>query len=110
MNAKALMLDWLDAVFLHPVSRRAGSFGFITTVPSDTMECPPPFPPAKPVWCRGTRDSWNEANWSVSSTKVARHRDDQDGMMPAGWLPSQKFAKEWQAFVSLPEHPITSLP
>ena len=110
INAKALMLDWLDAVLVHPAPLNAARFGFIATAPSDTMDCPTPFPPASPVWCRGTRDSWNEANWSVRRTTVARHRQGPDGMMPAGWLPSQKFAEEWKAFVSLPEHPVTSLP
>ena len=30
-------------------------------------------------------------------------------MIPAGWLPTRAFAKEWLAFVTQPEHPITSL-
>jgi len=110
MNAKVLMLDWLDAVLIHPAAPSAALFGFIATVPSETMDCPTPFPPASPVWCRSTRDSWNEANWSVSRTTVGRHRQSPDGMIPAGWLPSQKFATEWKLFVSLPEHPVTSLP
>jgi len=110
INAKSLILDWLDAVSIHPASRHAGWHGFIATAPSDTMDCPTPFPPASPVWCRGTRDSWNEANWSVSNAKVERRRDAPTGMMPAGWLPSRKFATEWKAFVRLPEHPVTSLP
>ena len=86
INAKALMLDWLDAVFIHPAAPNAARFGFIATVPSTTMECPTPFPPASPVWCRGTRDSWNEPNWSVSRTAVARRRHGPEDMIPAGWL------------------------
>src|SRR5262245_2472785 len=46
MNAKALILEWLDAVFIHPASPHAAQFGFVATVPSDTIDCSTPFPPA----------------------------------------------------------------
>jgi hypothetical protein len=32
------------------------------------------------------------------------------GMKPAGWLPTRAFAKQWLAFVTQAEHPVTSLP
>jgi hypothetical protein len=31
-------------------------------------------------------------------------------MMPAGWLPTPAFAKQWLSFVTQPEHPVMSLP
>jgi len=31
-------------------------------------------------------------------------------MIPAGWLPNHRVAKEWLSFVKRPEHPVTSLP
>jgi hypothetical protein len=109
MNAKALMLAWLDAVAVQRVSRNGGWYGFIQTRPSETHECPQPFPPAVPVWCRGAEDSWHGGNWWVSDSAIAQRPNEPPEMMPSGWLPTREFAQQWQAFVTQSTHPILSL-
>lgn len=112
INAKALVLEWLDAVAVRGVTRRAntGSYGFIRTTPSAIEDCPNPRPVPVPPSCRSTLDNWGATNWSVAAAKTNRHHDPPEGMIPAGWLPTGKFAKDWLAFVRQPEHPVTSLP
>jgi dienelactone hydrolase len=110
INAKALALQWLDAVVIQHLTRTSGWYGFIKTVTSETADCPAPYPPADPIWCRGTKDSWGGDNWSVSAATMARRPDPPREMIPAGWLPTRAFAKKWLTFVTQPEHPITSLP
>lgn len=56
--------------------------------------------PARPSWCRSTRDSRGGANWSVSAATIDRRPNPPKGMMPAGWLPTQAFAKRWVSFVT----------
>jgi dienelactone hydrolase len=110
VNAKALILQWLDAVVIQRLTRTTGWYGFMKTVPSETAECPTPYPPAVPIWCRGTKDSWGGDNWSVSAATIARRPSPPRGTLPAGWLPTRAFAKQWLSFVTQPEHPIASLP
>jgi hypothetical protein len=109
INAKALVLQWLDAVVRGP-TRRTGWYGFIRTAPSDSEDCPNPRPALVPPSCHSTKDTWGGANWSVSGATVERRPNVPAGMMPAGWLPTRAFAQAWRSFVSQPEHPITSLP
>jgi dienelactone hydrolase len=111
-NARALILEWLDAVVnrnLRPNSDR-GLFGFISQGPSQTTDCPEPYPPAKPVWCRGGHDEWNAPNWTATSAFVRSRRTPAPGTVAAGWMPTRRFADAWRAFVSQPAHPITSMP
>jgi hypothetical protein len=110
INAKTLVLQWLDAVVIQRLTRGTGWYGFIKTRESETTDCPDLFPPAVPVWCRGAKDSWGGGNWWVSAAKIDRHPDPREGMIPAGWLPDRKFARLWISFVTKPEHPVTSLP
>ena len=110
INAKGLVLRWLDAVVTQGLTRTTGWYGFIKTAPSQIADCPAPQPPAVPVWCRGTKDSWGGDNWSVSEATINRRSDPLLEMRPAGWLPTRAFANQWRSFVRLPEHPITSLP
>jgi dienelactone hydrolase len=110
INAKALVLRWLDAVVIQRLTRARGSYGFVKTAPSTIDECPKPYPPAKPIWCSGTKDSWGGENWTVSAATVANRDEPPRGMLSAGWLPTPAFAKEWRAFVTKAKHPITSLP
>ena len=110
MNAKALILEWLDAVVPQRTTRSAGWYGFIETTPSDTMDCPGQSPPIRPSWCRSTTDTWDGQNWSVRKATVARRPKIPEGMMPAGWLPTERFAKQWVSFVTAPEHPVTMPP
>ncbi|MEQ1729355.1 MAG: hypothetical protein ABL982_13340 [Vicinamibacterales bacterium] len=110
INAKVLVLEWLDAVVIQRATQGTAWYGFVGTQETQTTDCPSPFPPAVPIWCRGARDSWGGANWSVSSAKIDRRRTPPEGMIQAGWLPNRRFANQWVTFVSQSAHPVTSLP
>jgi hypothetical protein len=110
INAKALVLEWLNAIVIRQATRSSGSYGFITTQESKASECPPPIQTANPIWCRGATDSWGGKNWLATAAKVERCLTPPPGMLPAGWLPSRKFARLWRAFVAEGQHPLTSLP
>jgi hypothetical protein len=110
MNAKALILEWLDAVVVQRVTRASGSYGFIRTQPSDAVDCPDQSDPVRRSWCRSPKDTWGGGNWSVTTAAVERSPNAPTGMMPAGWLPTVAFAKQWVAFVTQPEHPVTLPP
>ena len=110
INAKALVLQWLDAVAVRGLTRSTGWYGFMTQVPSETEDCPNPRPPLVPPSCHSTKDTWGSTNWSVSTASIDRHPRPPAGMMPAGWLPTRAFAKQWRSFVRQHEHPVTSLP
>jgi dienelactone hydrolase len=109
-NAKALILQWLDSVVVRRLTRTTGWYGFIRTAASEIENCPNPRPALVPPWCQSTRDSWGGANWSISAAKTDRRPNPPEGMMPAGWLPTRGFAKQWLSFVAQPEHPVMSLP
>ena len=106
MNAKSLILRWLDAVVVQRLTRATGWYGFIKNRPSEATDCPGQFAPVRPSWCRSTKDTWGGANWSVSAATSDRRPNPQNGMMPAGWLPTQTFAKQWISFVTTPKHPV----
>jgi len=110
MNAKALILLWLDAVVAKGVTRATGWYGFIETRPSESMDCPDQSPPVRSSWCRSTRDTWGGENWSVNTARIERRPNLPQRMMPAGWLPTEKFARQWVSFVRQPEHPVTLPP
>jgi hypothetical protein len=110
MNAKDLILQWLDAVVVQGATRATGSYGFIETGPSEAIDCPDQRPPIRPSWCRSTTDGWGGHNWSVITATVARRPNSRPGMMPSGWLPTERFARQWVSFVTQPEHPVTLPP
>jgi len=111
MNARALILEWLDAVVVQRATRATGWYGFIETRPSEAMDCPDQSsPPARPSWCRSTKDTWGGANWAVNRATIERRPNPPQGMKPAGWLPTDAFAKRWISFVTQPEHPVTLPP
>jgi hypothetical protein len=110
MNAKVLILEWLDAVVVQRVKRAAGWYGFIKSQPSAATDCPDQSSPARPSWCRSTKDTWGGANWSVTAATIDKRSDPPDGMMPSGWLPTDTFAKQWLSFVTQSEHPVTLPP
>jgi dienelactone hydrolase len=110
MNAKGLILEWLEAVVAQKTRRSSGWYGFIEAAPSDTVDCPAQSPPIRPSWCRSTTDSWNGQNWSVQRATVAQRPTIPERMMPAGWLPTERFAKQWVSFVTAPDHPVTMPP
>jgi hypothetical protein len=106
MNAKALILLWVDAVAVQRLTRATGWYGFIKNQPSVAIDCPDQSAPARLSWCRGTSDGWGNANWSVSAVTISRRPNPPTGMIPAGWLPTRAFADRWLAFVEKPEHPV----
>ena len=112
INTKALVLKWLEAVAIQRLTRgRDGDgYGFIRTAVETTTGCPNLFPPTVPIWCHGTKDAWGGANWFVSAATIATGPNRAREMLPAGWLPTRAFAKQWLSFVRQPDHPVTSLP
>jgi len=48
INAKALVLRWLDEVAMRPFNRSSGFYGFIGTQPSESQNCPEPRPALAP--------------------------------------------------------------
>jgi dienelactone hydrolase len=110
MNAKALILRWLDAVLAQGATRASGWHGFIETSPSEAIDCPDQSPPVRSSWCRSTKDEWGGANWSVNTATIERIPNPPQGMIPSGWLPTEAFAKQWVSFVTQPEHPVTLPP
>jgi hypothetical protein len=106
MNAKALILRWLDAAVVQRLTRATGWYGFIKSQPSGAIDCPDQSAPVRPSWCRSTKDTWGGGNWSVNAASFDRRPNPPIGMMSAGWLPTQAFAKQWVSFVTRPEHPI----
>jgi hypothetical protein len=97
INAKALVLEWLDAVVVRKADRSDGSFGFITKGESRTVDCPRGA--ARPIWCRGGADTWGGRNWSVATAVVSERRNASGEMLPAGWMPTKVF--DSQAIVQL---------
>ena len=87
-----------------------GSWRTVSGAP-EAMDCPDQSsPPARPSWCRSPKDTWGAANWSVEAATVERRPNTPQGMMSAGWLPTDTFAKQWASFVTQPEHPVTLPP
>lgn len=110
INAKALVLNWLSHLSLRPFDRSAGLYAFIRTQPSTIETCPDPRPALVPPWCQSTKDNWGGANWQIASAAVEKRSTPPRGMRAAGWLPNRAVAREWLSFVTVSQHPITSLP
>jgi hypothetical protein len=109
MNAKTLILAWLEAV-VQPRTRSGGRYGFIHTTPTTDTDCPGQSAPVRASWCRAAKDAWGGANWSVDAATIGSSPDPPQGMLWAGWLPSEAFARQWVSFVTTPEHPVTLPP
>lgn len=111
MNAKALILEWLDVVVGRRPGRTAGAYGFITTTPTLASDCPGQTAPIRTSWCRGTKDTWGGTNWSVTgATSRGRQAAPPGMMLPAGRLPTRAFARHWRTFVTRAQHPVTMPP
>ena len=110
MNAKALMLEWLDAVVVRRLTRETGSYGFIAIDPTDATGCPGQTAPVRTSLCLGSKDDWGGQNWSVSSALVERRQFPRQGMLAAGWLPTNAFGRHWRSFVTQSEHSVTMPP
>lgn len=84
-NAQALILEWLRAVLS---TKRNVSFGYITTEASTVV------------------DEWKRPVFNAAGARVVqRRRKPTNTELPAGWLPSKKFALEWLSFEQRKEPP-----
>jgi dienelactone hydrolase len=110
MNAKALILEWLDAIVVRRLTRATGRYGFIRTEPTDASGCPGQTAPVRPSLCLGSKDTWGGQNWSVTSAFVKTRMVQGQGMLPAGWLPTDAFSEHWKSFVTQPQHSVTMPP
>jgi hypothetical protein len=110
MNAKALILEWLDAVVVQQLTRATGRYGFIAIEPTDATGCPGQTAPVRTSLCLGSKDTWGGQNWSVSSALVERRLVPPQGMIPAGWLPTDAFSQRWKSFVTEFQHSVTMPP
>jgi len=128
INAKPLVLAWLSAWLDASLSRvpagarqrqpasepsftrRGGSYGFIQTTESELENCPPKGPTPKPPSCQSRLDTWGGTNSKVRSATIDRRASPPRDMRPAGWFPSRSVARAWLTLVTVPQHPITSLP
>ena len=112
VNAKTLVLMWLDAVVVQRIRRGSSAerYGFIRTAPETVQGCANLVAPAVPIWCHGTKDAWGGQNWAVSTAAIETRPNPPREMRPAGWLPTPGFAKQWLSFVTQPDHPVMSLP
>jgi dienelactone hydrolase len=106
MNAKALLLAWVETVIGGAPRPSARRYGFIRTRPTRDTDCPSQAAPVRTSWCRATKDAWGGDNWSVDEARVDRRPRTPPGLQPAGWLPSEAFASEWRAFVTRQEYPV----
>jgi len=102
INAKRLILLWLNVILegrlqANGVLRRvAGNRGWNAFIAAHDS---------------GTKDDWGTRTSEVREAKIRRPRSaPPNGVIPAGWLPTHRVAKEWLPFVKQPEHAVTSLP
>jgi dienelactone hydrolase len=110
LNARRLILTWLEAVMNGRPQQSSGRYGFIRTRPTRDTDCPGQDAPVRKSWCRDTKDAWGGENWSVDEAAFDRQSRSPRGMLPAGWLPNAAFASQWRAFVTRRDHPVTLPP
>ena len=58
INAKGLVLQWLELILRGPRTRTGGWYGFITREPSRLDDCPNPRPVLVPPSCHAAHDTW----------------------------------------------------
>lgn len=78
INAKALVLTWLEAVVMRQVKPTSGRWGYIQTAPSTVDDCPNPRPPLMPPSCHSTKDTWGAPNWNATAARVGSRRESSD--------------------------------
>lgn len=110
INAKALILEWLDAVVGQRLTRSAGYFGFVRTTPTTATDCPGQTDSVRRSWCRSATDHWGSPTWSVTSATIERRALARADTLASGWLPTRAFADHWRSFVTRAEHPVTLPP
>jgi len=76
-NAQALILNWVDAV----LGKREGlRYGYFTAVHSEVV------------------DDWKRPVFNVRNSRTGTGRKARRGDLPAGWMPSADFEREWLGF------------
>ncbi len=103
INAKGLILDWLDEVIQ---ARKSSSGAFDTKI--DTHR-------GWTGYIRSCsterRDSFKEHLWNACAASIKRVKSKPPAdEIPAAWLPSRRVAVEWLAFIQQKEHPEDSFP
>jgi dienelactone hydrolase len=103
INTKSLVLAWLNEIIrlrnpsaakpLQKINDKRGWLGYIRPCPSDV------------------RDGWDNPTWDACDAIIQQvGRGAPNDYLPAGWLPSRRFANEWLAFIKQPTHPTASPP
>ena len=85
-NAQTLILEWLGAILSggNPGQRGAGDHGYITTELSKVV------------------DDWKRPVFNATSSRVGPKGKGKRGELPAGWMPSSMFSREWLVFTNRP--------
>jgi hypothetical protein len=85
-NAQTLILEWLRGVLVAADLERIGTveYGYITAEFSDVV------------------DEWKKPVFNAASSRVGPKGKSRRGELPAGWMPSSMFSREWLAFNSRP--------
>lgn len=85
-NAQTLILEWLRAILLAGKSGRLGmgEYGFITAEFTTVA------------------DEWKRPVFNASSSRTGLKGKRQSGELPAGWMPSPMFSREWLVFTGRP--------
>lgn len=83
-NAQTLILEWLDAIFLAGKSGHLGmgEHGYITAELTKVV------------------DEWKRPVFNAASSRISPKRKAKSGELPAGWMPSSTFSREWLFFTS----------
>ena len=111
INAKGVVISWLEQVAVRPFDRSSGVYTFVQKVTSRINTCPEQQGTTLgPPGCQSTTDTWGALNWQAASAVFTPKSDPPRDMIAAGWLPNQLVGREWVNFVRVPQQPITSLP
>ena len=83
-NAETLILEWLRAILLAGERGRLGmgEHGYITAEFSSVV------------------DEWKRPVFNAASSRTGSKGKSKRGELPAGWMPSSMFSREWLAFTS----------
>jgi len=103
INAKSLTLEWVGQMIdqrqpsagkpLRKIRERGGRAGYIRTCPTEV------------------HNGWGLTTWDACDASIQRMgHAAPTAMIPSGWLPSQRIAAAWLAFIKAPTHPTDSLP
>jgi dienelactone hydrolase len=83
-NAQTLILEWLRAILSagDDAHLGMGDHGYITAEPTKVV------------------DEWKRPVFNAASSRVGPKGKSKRGELPAGWMPSSMFSREWLVFTS----------